>query len=93
MLPLMTMEPGARPLTATITSFHGLEPIYFRALDAEANRSGSPLSTRYRLMHGTVMPHLLRWTCRASDAVFCLSSNEARFVTGQVFGVNGGTYL
>jgi glycosyltransferase involved in cell wall biosynthesis len=75
------LDPHRRP--ATITSFHGLEPLYFQALEAEANRSGAPLSGRYRLMHGAVMPHLLRWTCRASDAVFCLNSNEARFVTDE----------
>ena len=29
---------------ATITSFHGLEPLYFRALAREAPRQGRPLS-------------------------------------------------
>ena len=85
------LDPQRHP--ATITSFHGLEPLYFRALDAEADRSGAPLSGRYRLLHGALMPHLLRWTCRASDAVFCLNSNEARFVTGAGWAALERTYV
>jgi glycosyltransferase involved in cell wall biosynthesis len=75
------LDPGRR--TATITSFHGLEPLYFRALADEGLRQGRPLSRRYRLLHGTVMPRLLRASCRASDAVFCLNSSEAQYLASQ----------
>jgi glycosyltransferase involved in cell wall biosynthesis len=73
------VDPAGR--AATITAFHGLEPIYFTALEAEAERRGTTLSARYRAMYGALMPRLLRGTCRASDAVFCLNSHEARYVT------------
>ena len=72
------VDPHAGP--ATVTSFHGLEPLYFRALTEQWARQGHVLSARYRAMYGTVMPSLLRSTCRASDAVFCLNSTEARYV-------------
>lgn len=75
------LDPGRR--TVTITSFHGLEPLYFAALSNESARAGHPLSARYRLMHGRLMPRLLRATCRASDAVFCLNSNEERYLVDQ----------
>lgn len=73
------LDPHARP--ATVTSFHGLEPLYFQALRDEWARQGRTLSSRYRAMYGTLMPALLRATCRASDAVFCLNSAEARYVS------------
>ena len=72
------LDPGRR--TATVTSFHGLEPLYFHALADEAEREGRSLSARYRLLHGRVMPRLLRASCRASDAVFCLNSTEAQYL-------------
>jgi glycosyltransferase involved in cell wall biosynthesis len=75
------LDPGRR--TATVTSFHGLEPLYYRALAAETARQGRPLSARYRLLHGRVMPRLLRASCRASDAVFCLNSTEARHLVAE----------
>jgi glycosyltransferase involved in cell wall biosynthesis len=77
---------AARPLldsaahVVTVTSFHGLEPLYFHAVSDEAARTGHRLSSRYRILQGVVMPRLLRATCRASDAVFCLNSAEAAFV-------------
>jgi glycosyltransferase involved in cell wall biosynthesis len=77
------LDPGRR--TATITSFHGLEPLYHRALADEALRQGHPLSARYRLLHGRVMPRLLRASCRASDAVFCLNSNEAQYLVAEAW--------
>ena len=74
----LLLDPGRR--TATVTSFHGLEPLYFSALAGEAARQGQPLSARYRLLHGRMMPPLLRASCRASDAVFCLNSHEAQYL-------------
>ncbi len=47
-------DPHTHP--ATVTSFHGLEPLYFRALSDESTRRGQPLSARYRAMYGTLMP-------------------------------------
>ena len=75
------LDPDRR--TATITSFHGLEPLYYSALASEAIRQGRPLSARYRLLHGQVMPPLLRASCRASDAVFCLNAGEARYLVNE----------
>jgi hypothetical protein len=60
----------------TITSFHGLEPIYYAALARELDRQGDPLSARFRLLHGRVVPRLLRFSCRRPNAVFCLNSHE-----------------
>ena len=77
------LDPGRR--TATITSFHGLEPLYYRALAEEAERQGAPLSARYRLLHGRVVPRLLRASCRASDAVFCLNSTEAQYLVAEAW--------
>jgi glycosyltransferase involved in cell wall biosynthesis len=65
---------------ATITAFHGLEPLYFDALAREALRNGKPLSWRFRLMHA-VLARLLKLSCRRSDAVFCLNTREADYVT------------
>ncbi len=40
------LDPHGR--AATVTSFHGLEPLYFRALDGRGDPRGAPLSARYR---------------------------------------------
>jgi glycosyltransferase involved in cell wall biosynthesis len=72
------LDPGRR--VVTITSFHGLEPMYHEALRQEMVRRGTPLSARFRLLHGHVMPRLLRFSCRQSDAVFCLNSQEAQYL-------------
>ena len=71
--------PGARR-TATVTAFHGLEPLYHRAVSEELARTGERVSFRFRLLHQRVMPALLRLTCRRSDAVFCLNRAEADFL-------------
>jgi glycosyltransferase involved in cell wall biosynthesis len=73
------LDPERR--VVTITSFHGLEPIYYQTLDRELARRGERLSTRYRLLHGHVVPRLLRFSCRQSDAVFCLNTPEAEYLT------------
>jgi len=73
------LDPDRR--VVTITSFHGLEPIYYAALARERARYGEQLSARFRLLHGHVVPRLLRFSCRQSDAVFCLNSNEAHYLT------------
>jgi len=73
------LDPDRR--VVTITSFHGLEPIYYAALGRELARRGEPLSARFRLLHGQVVPRLLRFSCRQSDAVFCLNTHEAQYLT------------
>jgi glycosyltransferase involved in cell wall biosynthesis len=74
-------DPGRR--TATITWFHGLEPLYHRAVRHEHQRRGRKLSWRFRLLHETVLPRLLKRSCRASDAVFCFNSIEARYLASE----------
>jgi len=65
----------------TITSFHGLEPLYQQALADEYTRQGLQLSARYRLLHHVIVPWLLGASCRRSDALFCLNTNEVAYVT------------
>jgi glycosyltransferase involved in cell wall biosynthesis len=72
----------ARRMT-TITWFHGLEPLYHRAMRDEYRRQGRELSWRFRLLHETVMPRLLKRSCRASDAVFCFNSIEAGYLAAE----------
>lgn len=66
---------------ATITWFHGLEPLYHRAVVDEHRRSERRLSARFRLLHHLLVPRLLKWTCRDSSAVFCLNQAEADYLT------------
>ena len=72
------LDPGRR--VVSVTSFHGLEPIYYAALARAHGREGRQLSRRFRALHGSVMPRLLRFGCRRSDAVFCLNSAEAGYL-------------
>jgi glycosyltransferase involved in cell wall biosynthesis len=65
----------------TMTSFHGLEPLYQQALADEYARQGLRLSARFRLLHHVVVPWLLRASCRRSDALFCLNTNEVAYLT------------
>jgi glycosyltransferase involved in cell wall biosynthesis len=63
----------------TITSFHGLEPLFYRALHSgAAERAGMRAS--FRLLHGVIMPMLIRLSCRRSTRVTCLNSEEAAFL-------------
>ena len=64
----------------TAIQFHGLEPLYYSRLEANARREGRPLSWRYRLVSGRIMIHLLRHACRRADMVLCLNSEELRFL-------------
>lgn len=76
---LRFLLPSRRRLR-TATFFHGLEPIYYDQLKAEMVRRRKPLSLRYRLLHGALMPRLIRWSCQQSDLVVCLNSAEARYL-------------
>jgi glycosyltransferase involved in cell wall biosynthesis len=73
---------GQRRVT-TITAFHGLEPLYHAAVGPELNADGQPPSLGFRLLHHVVLPRLLRASCRASDAVFCLNTAEAEYLEQQ----------
>lgn len=73
------LDPGER--VTTITSFHGLEPLYQQALADEYQRQGLRLSARFRLLHHVVVPWLLKASCRRSDALFCLNTSEVAYVT------------
>jgi len=66
--------------TRMVTQFHGLEPLYLTAVAREATRRGKPLSVRYRILAGPVMSSLLASACRRSDGVFCLNSQEERYL-------------
>lgn len=66
--------------TTTITMFHGLEPLYHRAVSDELRRQGRRVSPRFRLLHHVVVPWLLRYTATRSDAVFCLNRAEADYL-------------
>jgi glycosyltransferase involved in cell wall biosynthesis len=64
----------------TVIQFHGLEPLYFARLQEESIRRGRPLSWRYRLVSGFVMPRLIRYACRHADLVQVLNSQERKFL-------------
>jgi glycosyltransferase involved in cell wall biosynthesis len=69
-----------RRQAATITWFHGLEPLYHRAVSEEYRRRHRRLSLRFRLLHHVLLPRLLKVSCRRSDAVFCFNSREAEYL-------------
>ena len=64
----------------TITSFHGLEPLYYEALKEETRINGRSLTLRYSLVHGKLMLWLIRLSCRLSDRVLCLNSEEQTYM-------------
>jgi glycosyltransferase involved in cell wall biosynthesis len=64
----------------TITSFHGLEPLYYEALKEEMRVNGRSLTLRYTLVHGKLMMWLIRLSCRRSDKVLCLNSEEQSYM-------------
>jgi glycosyltransferase involved in cell wall biosynthesis len=67
----------------TITSFHGLEPLYYNALKEEMQANGRSLTLRYALVHGKLMIWLIRMSCRRSDLVLCLNSEEQTYMMKQ----------
>jgi glycosyltransferase involved in cell wall biosynthesis len=68
-----------------VTEFHGLEPLYFAALQEEARHTQRPLSWRYRLINGWFMNQILRVACRRSDRVLCLNSKEIKYVASNAW--------
>jgi glycosyltransferase involved in cell wall biosynthesis len=72
-------KPG-RP--STVVAFHGLEPLYHKAVAAELKRTGERLSSRFRLLHTVLVPTLLKFGSSRADRVFCLNSQERAFLVG-----------
>jgi glycosyltransferase involved in cell wall biosynthesis len=70
----------------TITSSHGLEPLYYYALKEETERAGQRLRLRFRLVHGALIPWLLRLSCRRSDRITCLNRKEAAYLVENRWG-------
>ncbi len=64
----------------TITAFHGLEPLEFQALSEAKRRQGATLSLRYRITHGWLMDRWLGLSCRRSNRVLYLNSDEGRLL-------------
>jgi glycosyltransferase involved in cell wall biosynthesis len=64
------------PSLRIVTAFHGFEPLFHQALEAETARRGGRLSRRYATMYGRLMPRMLRRACRRSDLVLCLNAQE-----------------
>ena len=84
------LDPKKR--VGTITAFHGLEPLYAKALAQEAERGGTRLSWRFRLLHA-VLAILIKHSCRRSDAVFCLNSMEADYLVQHRWADSDRIYL
>jgi glycosyltransferase involved in cell wall biosynthesis len=63
-----------------VTEFHGLEPIFFAALQEETRRAQRRLSWRYRLINSWFMDWIIRIVCRRSDRVLCLNTSELNFL-------------
>jgi len=70
----------------TITAFHGLEPLYYCALKEGMERAGKPLRRRFRLIHGILMPWLIRLSCRRSDRIICVTREEAAYLAKNNWG-------
>jgi glycosyltransferase involved in cell wall biosynthesis len=68
---------GATGRATVIVSFHGIEPLYHRALLIATSRR---LSRRYRFLQERLMPMFLRAACRKASRVTCLSREERLFL-------------
>jgi glycosyltransferase involved in cell wall biosynthesis len=77
----------------TVIQFHGLEPLYYARLSEESKREGRPLSWRYRLISGGLMLKLLRRACRRAHLVFCLNTQEQRFLVEREWAAPDRVYL
>ncbi len=65
---------------AVITSFHGVEELYFKELKKEAEISGKELSPAFQFFYFKLMNEWIRLSCRLSDKVFCLNPEEKDFL-------------
>ena len=64
----------------TVTAFHGLEPLNYAEVREEMARLGQPYRWRFRLVHGVLLPAVMRASCRRSAMVFCLNEEERRYL-------------
>ena len=71
----------ARP--AAVVAFHGLEPLYYDALARELARTGERLSPQFVLFQQVLVGRLLKFAAGAADRVFCLNSQERRFLVAE----------
>ena len=63
-----------------VTAFHGLEPLNYEEVRQEMARVGQPYRWRFRLLHGALLPALMRGSCRRSAMVLCLNEEERRYL-------------
>jgi glycosyltransferase involved in cell wall biosynthesis len=70
-----------------VTSFHGLEPLAYSKWRTQAALIGQSLSWRYHFIFGKLLPLLIRQSCRRSDLVTCLNSDEATYLAQQKWAV------
>lgn len=66
--------------TRVAITFHGLDPLYVRAMARDGERRGEPQRLRFRLLHAHVLPRLARWSCRRADRIFYMNGRERRFL-------------
>ena len=64
----------------TVTAFHGLEPLNYAEVQPEMARLGRPYRWRFRLLHGALLPALMRGSCRRSAMVLCLNEEERTYL-------------
>lgn len=83
------LGPGRR----TVVAFHGFEPLFHEALEAETRRRGGRLSARYALMYGRLMPRMLRRACRDADLVLCLNEEERAAIVARGWAPAGKVQL
>jgi glycosyltransferase involved in cell wall biosynthesis len=66
-----------------VTAFHGLEPLFYRALLAGLGRYGRRPRGAFRLLHGWLVPAMARMASRRSARVLCLNRTEARYLVAE----------
>ena len=65
-------------------AFHGLEPLYHEAVEAELRRRGrAGYSFGFGLLHRHVLHWLLKASCRRADTILCLSSAERSYLVDE----------
>jgi glycosyltransferase involved in cell wall biosynthesis len=63
-----------------ITTFHGLEPLFIQEMIKEHEAAEKPLNWYFKAYHGWFLNQLIRFSCRRSDALFCLNSRERDYL-------------
>jgi glycosyltransferase involved in cell wall biosynthesis len=71
----------------SVTAFHGLEPVHYRETGEELRRAGHQHRLRYRVVHGALLPVLIKLSCRRSDLILCLNRSEQTYLTEHGYGV------